>query len=69
MWYRQVGDAAQGVGGMAMKYLLRGDTGPLKMSYWDFAATLRIWARDRRELPRVLAKLRSIKGAVLYCFA
>ena len=69
IWYRQLGDYYQGVGGMVLKYLLKGDFNPLKMAYWDFLSTLAMVEKDRREWRRLPANLRKINGAILYFFA
>ena len=66
-WYAQVGMYAIGAGGMALKYLLRGDARACKMAYWDFKSTMRLFRHDRREWRRVVAKLRMINGTVRYC--
>ncbi len=66
MWYRQVGEHAQGFGAMAAKYLVRGDVRPLRTAYWDFRATVRMFGHDRREWRRVAARLRVISGFFLY---
>jgi GT2 family glycosyltransferase len=67
-WYAQVGSYASGAGGMAAKYLLRGDLRACKMAYWDFKSTIRLFRQDRREWRRVVAKLRMVNGALRYCF-
>jgi len=65
-WYSQVGDHAQGFGGMLIKYLVKGDLRPARVAYWDFMSTLHMVRRDRREWPRVLAKLRTLNGVITY---
>ncbi len=65
-WRHQNADYAQGVGAMAVKYLLRGDIRPLRIAYWDFMSAFRLWRRDRSELPRLIAKLSTLRGFVTY---
>lgn len=69
VWYRQMGDYYQGVGAMVAKYLLTGDTTPLKMAYWDFRSAVGMVRRNRHDWRRLVANLKKINGAILYPFA